>query len=178
MIRRIWLLAALFALLAASAATPVFAGSGRASFGFSAGDVAGFPTGRVSISGGGSFDLATETGHAGGGFSCLDSVEQLALKGCLAGQGVRWDSSTLVTTTGFKCTGALSEALKHATTGPDTLILDADFYRAGDANDESFTALMIVSTTDLDPQIDGFQNVWVQGVGCGTGAGSSAAAAS
>ena len=55
-----------------------------------------------------------------------------------------------------------------ATTGEDTVVLRADFYRAGDGNDESFTANMIVSTQDLDPHIGGVQNVWVQGVGCGT----------
>ena len=40
--------------------------------------------------------------------------------------------------------------------------------RAGDANDESFTAQMIVSATDIAPDIPGLQNLWVQGVGCGT----------
>jgi hypothetical protein len=27
---------------------------------------------------------------------------------------------------------------------------------------------MIVSSDDIAPDLDGFQNVWVQGVGCGT----------
>jgi len=47
-------------------------------------------------------------------------------------------------------------------------VLQADFYRAGDGIDESFTAQMIVSETDLASDIDGVQNLWVQGVGCGT----------
>jgi hypothetical protein len=34
--------------------------------------------------------------------------------------------------------------------------------------DESFTAQMIVSSQDLAPDIAGVQNVWIQGVGCGT----------
>ena len=68
----------------------------------------------------------------------------------------------------FKCTGAASEAFKTAVTGDKTIVISADFYRQGDGNDESFTAQMIVSDTDLDPVLPGVQNVWVQGVGCGT----------
>jgi hypothetical protein len=67
----------------------------------------------------------------------------------------------------FKCTGSVGEAAKPATTGTDTVVVQADFYRAGDANDESFTAQMIVSTQDIASDIQGVQNVWVQGVGCG-----------
>jgi len=44
----------------------------------------------------------------------------------------------------------------------------ADFYRQGDGNDESFTAKMIVSNSDLAADIPGVQNVWIQGVGCGS----------
>jgi len=47
-------------------------------------------------------------------------------------------------------------------------VLQADFYRAGDGNDESFHAQMIVSATDIAPDVPGLQNLWVQGVGCGT----------
>ena len=47
-------------------------------------------------------------------------------------------------------------------------MLLADFYRAGDGNDESFTAQMIVSANDIAPDITGNQNVWIQGVGCGS----------
>jgi hypothetical protein len=43
------------------------------------------------------------------------------------------------------------------------LVLAADFYRAGDGNDESFTAPMIVSTDDIAPDVGGVQNVWIQG---------------
>ena len=50
-------------------------------------------------------------------------------------------------------------------TGFSRLLL-ADFYRAGDGNDESFTAQMIVSAGDIAPDIAGIQNVWIQGVGC------------
>ena len=48
------------------------------------------------------------------------------------------------------------------------MVLQADFYRAGDGNDESFTAQMIVSEQDLAPDIPGVQTLWVQGVGCGS----------
>ena len=54
-------------------------------------------------------------------------------------------------------------------TSDDTVVLRADFYRAGNGIHESFTANMIVSTTDLDNNLQGVQNVWVQGVGCATG---------
>ena len=40
-----------------------------------------------------------------------------------------------------------------AVTDENTVGLDADFYRAGDGNDESFTAQMIVSADDIAPGI-------------------------
>ncbi len=55
-------------------------------------------------------------------------------------------------------------------TSDDTVVLHADFYRAGDGTDESFQANMIVSAHDIDSTLTGVQNVWVQGVGCATGA--------
>ena len=87
-------------------------------------------------------------------------------RACLAGEGVRWDTVDLRRSTNFKCTGAASEPLKTALTDENTVGLDADFYRAGDGNDESFTAQMIVSADDLAADIPGIQNVWIQGVGC------------
>jgi len=147
--------------------TSALAAGPKVGFGFHARDVSGFPTGSVSLTGGGAFDLTTSTIHAGGGFSCTHEVDQLFLAGCLQGQGVRWDTDTVLSSTMFKCTGAVGEAPKPAITGSDTVVTQADFYRAGDANDESFTAQMIVSTRDIAPDIQGVQNVWVQGVGCG-----------
>ena len=146
-------------------ATPAAVG-----FGFHVADVSGFPTGSVALTGGGAFNLSATAGtvHAGGGFSCTHDVGQAFLNGCLQGEGVRWDSAGLLPSTTFKCTGAVGEALKPATTGQNTVVIQADFYRAGDANDESFSAQMIVSTTDIANDIQGIQNVWVQGVGCGT----------
>jgi hypothetical protein len=146
-----------------------------AGFGFN-GVVSGFPTGKVFLSGGGTFDLASGFVKSSGGFSCLEDVEQGPLNvsinpddpgRCLAGQGVRWDTAALLTSTTFKCTGAAGEPPKSATTSDTRVVLQADFYRAGDANEESFTAQMIVSATDIAPEIPGTQNLWVQGVGCG-----------
>jgi hypothetical protein len=139
--------------------------------------VSGFPTGRVFLSGGGTSDLETGFVRSSGGFSCLQDVRQGPLSlsinpndpgPCLTGQGVRWDTAELLPSTTFKCTGAASETLKTATTtASQAVVLQADFYRAGDANDESFTAQIIVSATDIAPDLPGLQNLWVQGVGCG-----------
>jgi hypothetical protein len=87
---------------------------------------------------------------------------------CLKGQGVRWDTADVLASTTFKCTA--TDTPKTATTSDTTVVLQADFYRAGDANDESFTAKMIVSATDIAPGNDlpGLQNLWIEGVGCGT----------
>jgi hypothetical protein len=145
----------------------------QGAFGFN-GAVSGFPTGVVSVTGGGAFELPDFV-HSAGGFSCVAEVKQGPLSvalhepvgHCLAGQGVRWDTAELLPSTTFKCTGAATEPLKTARTSDATVVLQADFYRAGDGNDESFTAQMIVSETDLAPDIPGEQNVWVQGVGCG-----------
>lgn len=148
--------------------SPAGAASANTGFGFNASDIAGFPTGAVSLTGGGAFDSVTGFVHSGGGFSCTSQVSQGPLAGCLTGQGVRWDTASLLSGTTFKCTGSARETLKSASTGDDTAVLRADFYRAGDGNHESFTANMIVSATDLAPDIPGVQNVWVQGVGCAT----------
>jgi len=147
---------------AAAAAGP------NAGFGFNARDVAGFPTGGVVLTGGGAFNSSTGFVHAGGSFTCASQVSQGPLAGCLTGEGVRWDTADLLSGTTFKCTGLASEALKPASTDHDTAVLHADFYRAGDGIDESFTANMIVSAGDIALDIPGLQNVWVQGVGCAT----------
>jgi hypothetical protein len=142
-------------------------------FGFN-GPASGFPTGAVILTGGGSFNPATANNivpndtrvAAGGGFSCTDPVNQGPLANCAAGEGVRWDTVQLLASTSFKCTGA--DVAKVATTGDRTAVLLADFYRAGDGNEDSFTAQIIVSDEDLADNIPGLQNLWVQGVGCGT----------
>ena len=149
-----------------------FQAGGRAAFGFN-GSASGFPTGVVHLTGGGSYDPATASNIvptetsvvSGGGFDCTGPVAQGPLVGCQLGEGVRWDTAQLLASTTFKCTGA--DAPKVATTGSHTAVLLADFYRAGDGIDESFTAQIIVSDSDIAPDILGTQTLWVQGVGCG-----------
>ena len=142
------------------------AASGNVGFGFNARSISGFPTGSATLTGGGAYNPVTGFVKSAGGFRCTGNVGQGPLKGCLASEGVRWDTVNLLGSTTFKCTGSATEALKIATTDEDTAVILADFYRAGDGNVESFTAQMIVSADDIAPDIDGTQNVWIQGVGC------------
>jgi len=152
------MLSGLFALPAGAQA--------KSAFGFNSSNIAGFPTGAAELTGGGAYDPATGFVHSSGGFRCIASVQQGPLNGCLAGQGIRWDTAALLPSTTFKCTGSTSEPLQTATTSANTVVLVADFYRQGDGNDESFTAKMIVSEADL-PGNPGM-HVWIQGVGCGS----------
>ena len=142
------------------------AATGNIGFGFNATGISGFPSGAARLTGGGSYNPGTGFVHSAGGFRCTSDVGQGPLAGCRTGQGVRWDTVELRAGTSFKCTGAAAEALKTARTDADTVVLLADFYRAGDGNDESFTAQMIVSVDDIAPDIAGTQNAWIQGVGC------------
>jgi len=146
----------------------------RVGFGFN-GTVKGFLTGKVFLTGGGSYDRAANVVHAGGGFSCLEPVLQGPLSisinpndpgPCLKDEGVRWDTAAIVPSTTFKCTGAAGETLKPAVTSDHTVVLQADFYRAGDGNDESFTGKIILSDVDIAPDFPGV-NLWVEKVGCG-----------
>jgi hypothetical protein len=156
------------AALAASALLVYATGNGRQAFGFNSQTISGFPGGRsAELTGGGAFDLGSGFVHAAGGFRCLSDINGGPLNGCLAGQGVRWDTSSLLQSSVFTCTGAAVEPVKTAFTNDSTVVLLADFYRQGDGNNESFTAKMIVSQSDLDPVAPGIQNVWIQGVGCG-----------
>ena len=163
--RRRWVLCA-FAATALALSASALASDGHTGFGFNARDVSGFPTGAATLTGGGSYNPETGFAKSAGGFRCTSDVGQGPLAGCLAGEGVRWDTVELRRSTTFKCTGAAAEPLKTATTDENTVVLLADFYRAGDGNDESFTAQMIVSADDIAPDIGGIQNVWIQGVGC------------
>lgn len=154
------------------AAPAVAARGGNTGFGFNATDISGFPTGAARLTGGGAFNPFIGFVKSAGGFRCTETVDRgplaMPLPGheghCLAGQGVRWDTATLLASTTFSCTGAETEP--PAVTDEDTVVLQADFYRAGDGNDESFTAKIIVSADDIAPNIVGIQNVWIQGVGC------------
>ena len=164
--KRRWALVALAAAALMLAPSALAAGHGRTGFGFNAANISGFPHGAAFLTGGGAYNPETGFVHSGGGFRCTETVEQGPLSGCLAGQGVRWDTAELLAETTFKCTG--QDAGKPAVTDGDTAVLLSDFYRAGDGNDESFTAQLIVSQDDLAPEIEGVQNVWIQGVGCGS----------
>ena len=164
--KRRWALLALAATTLALAASAPAASDGQAGFGFNATGIGGFPTGSASLTGGGSYNPTTGFAKSGGGFRCTGDVRQGPLAGCLAGEGVRWDTVELRASTTFKCTGSAAELLKSAASDEDTVVLLADFYRAGDGIDESFTAQMIVSADDIAPDVDGVQNVWIQGVGC------------
>lgn len=154
-------------------ATPALAAGGNHGFGFN-GSASGFPTGAVTLTGGGAYNPGTSFVHSGGGFRCTADVLQGPLSmsinpndpgPCLAGQGVRWDTAELLSNTQFKCAPA-EPTTTLATTDAHTVVLQADFYRAGNGDDESFHAQMIVSDHDL-PGHPGV-NLWVQGVGCGT----------
>jgi opacity protein-like surface antigen len=151
--------AALILVIGASAAV---AAGPNTSFAFNARGIGG----AVALTGGGAFGSSSHPAHSGGGFKCTSPVSSGPLAGCQTGEGVRWDSDTLLTGTNFKCLA--NEALKPVSTSRDTVVLHADFYRAGDGVDESFNANMFVSTHDIDDAIPGVQNVWVQGVGCAT----------
>lgn len=171
--RNIALVPAVLAAAVLLIAAPASAARGNTGFGFNATGISGFPTGAARLTGGGAFNPDTGFVNSAGGFRCTEDVLQGPLAAplhgggpCLAGQGVRWDTAALLDDTTFKCTGAATETLKTATTDENTVVLQADFYRAGDGNDESFTAQMIVSAEDIAPDIEGVQNVWIQGVGC------------
>ena len=157
--------AVLVAAVLLTAAT-ASAARGNIGFGFNATNISGFPTGAARLTGGGSYNPVSGVAKSAGGFRCTSNVGQGPLTGCLAGEGVRWDTVELLRSTTFKCTGSAAESLKTAITDENTVVLLADFYRAGDGNDESFTAQMIVSADDIAPDLAGIQNVWIQGVGC------------
>ena len=151
-------------------------GQQRVAFGFN-GTVSGFPTGKVFVTGGGTYDRTANVADSAGGFKCLDedvlqgplsiSINPANPGPCRAGEGVRWDTAALLPSTKFKCTGDASEVGKTAVTSDRTVVLQADFYRASNGHDESFTAKMIVSDGDIAPDFPGV-NLWVEGVGCGT----------
>jgi hypothetical protein len=163
----IWLTAAALVGLALLSTVSKASSEAQQAFGFNASEISGFPGNRkAEMTGGGAFNLPANFVHSGGGFRCLTNISAGPFSGCQAGQGVRWDTAALLASTPFQCTGA--DLGKTANTGATTVVLAADFYRQGDGINESFTAKMIVSESDLAPDIDGIQNVWIQGIGCGS----------
>ena len=152
--------AVLVLVVGASAAS---AGSSRTGFAFASRDVRGAPAGAVAVVGGGAFDSSGTFARGGGAFRCTESVGQGPLVGCQSGQGVRWHTDTALAATPFRCA---TDAVKTGTADADTAVFRATFFRAGDGNGPSFTANMIVAGHDIAPDLDGMQNVWIQGVGC------------
>ena len=158
-------------LFAVILATPGVQATGHDAFGFNTSDVSGI-SGQVRITGGGAYSLPDFV-HSGGGFRCVETVNKgpFALSnhgeaGCQAGEGVRWDTTELLSSIPFKCFGA--DTPHTASTGDKTVVMKADFYKAGNGIHESFSDVpMIVSAVDLRPDLDGNQNVWIAGVGCG-----------
>jgi hypothetical protein len=136
------------------------------SFTLNANGISGL-SGEVTLTGGGDYDLPSRFLKAGGHFTCTQAVSGGPLAGCQIGEGIRWDSDSLLTSTPFRCNG--SETPITIFTTDDTVVMHADFYRQGDGREESFRANMIVSSGDLDPNQQGTQNVWIQGVGCTEG---------
>lgn len=145
------------------------AGASSHAFGFNASPISGFPRGiAIEMTGGGAYSLDEGLLNAGGTFRCLSNITFGPFSGCIAGEGVRWDTAALLGSTLFQCSAF--DTVKTASTGDKTVVLVSDFYRQADGHIESFTAKMIVSESDLDPVAPGAQNVWVQTIGCATDA--------
>ena len=107
--------------------------------------------------------------HSNGGFRCLADVQQGPLKGCLQGQGIRWDTDGLLAEHALQVHRRGDRAREDRRDRRAHRRPPSDFYRAGDGNDASFKSVqVIVSDHDLAPDIAGVQNVWIQQVGCGT----------
>lgn len=144
-------------------------GATNEAFGFNASLISGLPRDRAAeMTGGGAYDLDGHFVAAGGEFQCLSNIVVGQFAGCSAGEGVRWEAAALLGSTTFQCTAF--DAVKTALTGDNTVVLVSDFYRQSDGAVASFTAKMIVSDSDLDPVAPGVQNVFIQGIGCGTDA--------
>jgi hypothetical protein len=137
----------------------------RTAFVFVSPHIAGAPIGSVAMTGIGTYDTSTGALRSSGLFRCTDSVGQGPLMGCLKGQGVHWSSTTLNGTQRFVCG---TDAPKTVTTDNRTVAFNADFFRAGDGGTPSFSANVIVSAHDIAPDVQGIQNTWIQGVGCGS----------
>jgi hypothetical protein len=173
---RLWHTASAVALTAAAvllgssgafASPPNDNPNNNTAFSFHAPEVSG-GSGALTMNGGGPFNPVTGVEHAAGAFRCTSAVGSGPLAGCMAGQGTHWAALNLLRSTPFKCTATDPAGVKTAAVANDTAVLRAEFFRAGDGLNGSFTANVIVSAHDIAPDLPGIQNVWVQGVGCGT----------
>lgn len=139
--------------------------SPQQSFNFNAPSVSGIGGGEVFITGGGTFDPVAGVVKAGGAFHVTRDITAGPLAGVKAGETVRWDTEELLRSFDIRCNGA--EALRTVSTGANTVVMNADFYRKGDGDNASLHAVMFVSADDQDAGLSGSQTVWIQGVGCG-----------
>ncbi|HEV8479265.1 MAG TPA: hypothetical protein VGR66_00600 [Candidatus Eisenbacteria bacterium] len=119
----------------------------------------------IEITGGGTVNPQTGLQRTGGQFRAVQDITAGPLKGLRAGDGVRWEAAEFLPSAPFKCVG--SETAKTVLSGHDTIVMKVNFFTRGDGNTPSFTANVFVSTEDQDSDQPGFQNVWIQGVGCG-----------
>ena len=163
---RLLAVSAIGVLAVLAGATSASAAVTHTTFAFVSPHIAGAPTGSVAMVGSGNYDTPTGPLHANGFFQCTASVAQGQgpLAGCLKGQGVFWNSTTLNPTQRFVCR---TDAPKTVTTDDKTVAFNANFFRAGDVT-PSFRANVIVSAHDIAPDVQGVQNTWIQGVGCGS----------
>src|SRR5438552_10700283 len=101
----------------------------KRAFGFNASNISGFSTFSAEITGGGAYDLGAGFVNSAGGFRCLSDISASGnpFDGCKAGEGVRWDTSSLLASTKFKCSPSESAATL-AQTSSDTVVLASDFY--------------------------------------------------
>jgi hypothetical protein len=134
-------------------------------FNFNAPSVSGFANAEVFITGGGTFDPVAGVVKAGGAFHVLRDITVGPLAGVKAGETVRWDSEEALRSFDIRCNGA--ETPRTVVTDDNTVVMNADVYRAGDGNQASLHVVMFASADDEDGGLTGNQTVWIQGVGCG-----------
>ena len=104
---------------------------------FNATDTSGFPTGAGSLTGGGSYN--SETGSPSRLAASAAHRRRPGPTGRSPhGEGVRRD--TVAERAQLQVHRATAERLKTAITDENAIVFPADFYRAGDGNDESFIA--------------------------------------
>jgi len=118
----------------------------------------------VTLDGGGSFDAASGQITLGGRFRVKQDLASGPLGGLRDGEGTHWQATAILPSSTFKCSGA--DPGRTVVTDDDTIVFEADFFRAGDGARASFHAKVFVSAQDENPDAPGVQNVWIQGVGC------------
>ncbi len=121
--------------------------------------------GGASLAGGGSFDPGTGRLQVRGTLRLPGGVVDGPLAGLRAGERVRWEGANILPSASYTA-GAGAE--RSAVTDGASLVLHAEFFPAGGGGTRR--AKMILATADLDPDAPGTQNLWIEGLGCGTAA--------